>query len=495
MFDSDVKISVLYIKGEKMNAKVKFAAVILGAAAVCIAKEAQPVLSQTQDRTSLSVTIYNNNRALVQESRKISLSKGVSTVRFEGVPSAVIPQSLIVVSKDGFSVFEQNYEFDLISREKLLEKYIEKEVTLIDEDKILSDKKNVAAKIVANNFAPVFEVGGKILLGFDGKILLNEIPENLYAKPTMNWLVSAPKSAEFNADVSYMTGAMSWNADYVMLISADDKSASITSWVTLTNQCGASFENAKLSLVAGDVNMVRESGGYPMNEMNVSGAPIKRAMLAMADAQAVEQRSIDEYHLYSVKNPVTINDRQTKQIEMFSAQDVKIQKRYRVSSGGGYLPSRGASEKGNRLDVQTEIVFETGKKNNLDMPFPKGVVRMYKKDGANNVFLGEDNIEHTPTNQEVALKSGNAFDISCFEKRTSEKRLSDQKTEFSKEITFSNSKKEAVTVMFDEKNLYGKWVVKGDREHKRIDANSARFEVSVPAGGDAVLKYTATIER
>jgi len=458
---------------------------------------AAEVLSPMQNRTSLNLTIYNTNRALVQETRKITLAKGVSTIRFEGVPATVIPQSLIVVSNGGFSVLEQNYEFDLISREKLLEKYVGKEVTLIDEDKILSDKsdkKNVSAKIVANNFLPVFEVGGKILLGFDGKILLPEIPENLYAKPTMNWLVQTQKSGDFNVDVSYLTQGISWNADYVMLLADNDKSASITSWITLTNQSGAAFESAKLALVAGDVNMVRGEVMYDANEM-ATGGIMRAAKASFAEPRVVEQ-SIDEYHMYSVSGPVTINDRQTKQIEMFSAQNIKVQKRYRAQAGHLYAYARhNVSDKGSKLDVQTEIVFETGKKNNLDMPFPKGVVRIYKKDGANNVFLGEDNIDHTPVNQEITLKSGNAFDISCFEKKTSEKRIGDQKTEFSKEIIFSNSKKESVTVMFDEKNLYGKWSIKSDVQYKKIDANTARFELSVAPGNDVVLKYTATIER
>jgi len=451
------------------------------------------VLSPPQSRTSLNLTIYNSNRALVQENRKIPLAKGVSTIRFEGVPATVIPQSLIVVSKDGLSVLEQNYEFDLISREKLLEKYVGKDVTLIDENKILSSQTNVPAKIVANNFLPVFNVNGKILLGFDGKILLPEIPENLYAKPTMNWLVQTQKSGDFNVDVSYLTQGISWNADYVMLLADNDKSASITSWITLTNQSGASFENAKLALVAGDVNMVMESVMYAAaDEMNTGGM-LRAAKASFADHR-VEERSVDEYHMYSVSNPVTINDRQTKQIEMFSAQNIKVQKRYRAQAGHLYV-LRDVSEKGRKIDVQTEIVFETGKKNNLDMPFPKGVLRIYKKDGANNIFLGEDDIDHTPVNQEITLKSGNAFDISCFEKKTSEKRLGDQKTEFAKEIIFSNSKKESVSVIFDEKNLYGKWSVKSDVQYKKIDANTARFELNVAPDKDVVLKYTATIER
>ena len=408
------------------------------------------VLSSPQDRTSLNLTVYNNNRALVQENRKISLNKGISTIRFEGVSAAVIPQSLIVVSNGGFRVLEQNYEFDLISREKLLEKYVGKEITLIDEDKILGDKKNVSAKIVANNFQPVFEVDGKILLGFDGKILLPRIPENLYAKPTLNWLVQAQKAGDVSTNVSYLTEGFSWNADYVLLVADDDKSASITAWITLTNQSGAPFENAKLQLIAGDVNLAQ--GIVKPRRAALDGMMLMEAQ--MSNAKGVEQKSFDEYHLYSVSDPVSVRENQTKQIEMFSAQNIKVQKRYRTQSDGSFVPVRSDSEKGNPLKVQTEIVFETGKKNNLDLPFPGGVIRIYKKDGENSVFIGEDNINHTPVNEEITLKSGNAFDITCFEKKTAEKRITDRKTEFTKEITVSNHKKENIALQFDE-TLYG----------------------------------------
>ena len=453
-------------------------------------------VSSAENRTSLNLTVYNNNRALVQENRKISLNKGISTIRFEGVSAAIIPQSLIVVSNGGFRVLEQNYEFDLISREKLLEKYVGKEVTLIDEDKIFGERKNasnVSAKIVANNFQPVFEVEGKILLGFDGKILLPKIPENLYAKPTLNWLVQAQKAGDISTNVSYLTEGFSWNADYVLLVADNDKSASITAWITLTNQSGTSFEKAKLQLIAGEVNLAQETFKARRTMFEASA---DMAMVQSASVAGVDQRSFDEYHLYTVANPVSVRENQKKQIEMFSAQNIKVQKRYRTQSGGMYVPLRsgGENEKGNALKVQTEIVFETGKKNNLDLPFPGGVIRIYKKDGANSVFIGEDNINHTPVNEEITLKSGNAFDITCFEKKTSEKRINDKKTEFTKEITVSNHKKESVTLLFDE-TLYGNWTIKSDVKYKKFNANTARFELNVSADKEVVLKYTATIER
>jgi hypothetical protein len=206
----------------------------------------------------------------------------------------------------------------------------------------------------------------------------------------------------------------------------------------------------------------------------------------------IDEKSFDEYHIYSVNNNVTINDNQTKQIEMFSANDIKVKKRYRVQSAARYY-ARDESEKGTKLDVRTEIVFETGKKNNLDMPFPKGVIRIYKKDGKNNVFLGEDNINHTPINEEIALKSGNAFDITCFEKKVSEKRIGEQKMEFVKEIIFANHKKESVSVMFDETNLRGKWTIKSDSKYVKLNANTARFELNIASGKEVVLTYTATV--
>lgn len=449
----------------------------------------------------LNLTIYNNNRALVQEKRKITVQKGISNIRFENVAQQIIPQSLIVVSNGSFSVLEQNYEFDLISREKLLEKFVGKEVTLIDENQIFNKEKRINAKIVASNFtspyissiqpenAPIFDVGGKILLGFDGKILLPEIPENLYAKPTLNWLVESKKAGDATADVTYLTNGISWNADYVMLLADDDKSAAITAWVTLTNQSGAAFENAKLQLIAGDVNMVQQEQQLRMKTVAFAGG------YSTADAAPrMEQRSFDEFHLYTVANPVSVNENQTKQIEMFAAENVKTQRRYRIQSGGFYIPVRSGNDKGNKLSVQSEIVFETGEKNNLDLPFPAGVMRIYKKDGQNNIFVGEDRINHTPINEEIMLKSGNAFDITAFDNKISERKINNEKTEFVKEVTLSNHKKEDVSVWFEE-NLWGTWEIKSNSKYTKINANTARFEVNIPAGKSVVLKYTATIER
>ena len=453
------------------------------------------VVSQADSRSSLNLTIYNNNRALVQEKRSITLPAGNSNIRFEGVAQNIIPQSLIVVSSGsgrsaaGFRVLEQNYEFDLISREKLLEKFVGKEVILIDEDHILGGEKRVKAKIVANNFAPVFEVGGQILLGFDGKILLPEIPANLYARPTLNWLVQTPRAGEFTADVSYLTAGLSWNTDYVMLLADDDKSASITAWVTLTNQSGAAFENANLRLIAGDVNTVQQAQPMMHRNMRVMAA----GMAMMEDgAPMMEQRSFDEFHLYSVANPVSVGENQTKQIEMFSAQNVKTQRRYLVQGSGAHVPvARNSTDRGNPLPVQSQIIFETGKRNNLDLPFPRGVMRIYKKDGTNNIFVGEDNVNHTPINEEITLRSGNAFDITAFERMVSQRQINPQRMEFVKEITISNHKKEAVSVQFDE-NLWGNWTIKSDIKHTQINANSSRFDLEIPAGKSVVLRFTAT---
>ena len=478
-----------------MKTKVFFAAAVLMVSAACSSE----VASQAENRSSLNLTVYNNNRALVQEVRRITLPAGNSTIRFEGVAQNIIPQSLIVVSSGsgrgaaGFRVLEQNYEFDLISREKLLEKFVGKDVVLLDEDHILGGEKRVPARLIANSFAPVFEVDGQILLGFGGQILLPELPANLYARPTLNWLVNAPRAGEFTADVSYLTAGINWNADYVMLLADDDKSASITAWVTLTNQSGAAFENANLRLIAGDVNMVRNQEQL-MRRRGEMHAPVAMGMADAAEPM-MEQRSFDEFHLYTVANPVSVGENQTKQIEMFSAQNVRTQRRYRIQGGGGHISvARNSTDRGNPLPVQSQIVFQTGRRNNLDMPFPRGVMRIYKRDGAANVFIGEDNVRHTPVNEEIVLRTGNAFDITAFERMVSQRQINPQRSEFTKEITVSNHKREAVSIQFDE-NLWGNWTIKSDTPHTAINANTARFELNVPAGRTITLQYTVNIER
>jgi hypothetical protein len=340
-------------------------------------------------------------------------------------------------------------------------------------------------------------VNGQILLGFDGKVLLPELPENLYARPTLMWLVQAQRAANVKADVSYLTEGFSWNADYVMLLADNDKTASITAWITLTNRSGATFENANLRLIAGDVNMVA-----PRNQMQ------RQARMVMASPMmdesdfggGVEQRSFDEFHLYSVARPVSIRENQTKQIELFSAPQINVQRRYRVSSGQHISPvsRRGGTvqsgERGVRHDVGSEIIFQTGQRNNLNLPFPRGVIRIYKKDGDKNVFVGEDNVNHTPINEEIALRSGNAFDITCFVRTTAQRQINDRRSEYTKEVTISNHKKENITLLFDE-IFHGNWTIKSNTRHTQIDANTARFEVNVRAGQTTTFSFTATVDR
>ena len=461
---------------------------------------AQTVVSLPENREKINLTVYNNNRALVQEIRQIPLPQGVSTVRFEGVAQSIIPQSLIV-SGGGFRVLEQNYEFDLISREKLLEKFIGREVTLIDRDGIFAGTPaagsgnhatRINAQLIANSFQPIFEVNGQILLGFDGQILLPELPENLFARPTLKWLVDAQRRGDVRADVSYLTEGFSWNADYVMLLGDDERSASITAWITLTNQSGAEFENANLRLMAGDVNMVSPRPAPMMRA---------RAEAVMFDASGdflangVEQRSFDEFHIYTVARPVSIRENQTKQIEMFSAPRIAVQRRYRVQSGIRAVPSRSqqGSDRGVRHDVLSEITFQTGQRNNLNLPFPRGVVRIYRKDGDKNVFVGEDNISHTPINEEITMRSGNAFDITSFVRTTSQRQINDRRFEFAKEVSISNHKRERITVLFDE-TIHGNWTIRSDARHQRVDAGTARFEIAVPAGQTTTFTFTATVE-
>ncbi|MCL2844671.1 MAG: hypothetical protein FWE23_04370 [Chitinivibrionia bacterium] len=460
----------------------------------------QTVVSLPENREALNLTIYNNNRALVQEIRQISLPAGVSNVRFEGVAQSIIPQSLIV-SGGGFRVLEQNYEFDLISREALLNKFVGREITLIDQNGVLTGNGNIArvpARLIANNFQPIFEVDGKIVLGFEGQILLPELPENLFARPTLKWLVQAQRAANVKADVSYLTEGFSWNADYVMLLADNEKNASITAWITLTNQSGAAFENANLRLIAGDVNMVAPQNQMMRQARMVMSAP----MMAEDFGGGVEQRSFDEFHLYSIARPVSIRENQTKQIEMFSAPQINVQRRYRVRSGQSFpqpVSRRGGGaaqdgEMGVRHDVVSEITFQTGQRNNLNLPFPRGVVRIYRKDGDKNVFDGEDNVSHTPINEHITLRSGTAFDITCFVRTTAQRQVNDRRSEFTKEVSISNHKRENITVLFEE-IIHGNWTIRSNQRHTQVDANTARFEVAVRAGQTTTFAFTATVDR
>ncbi len=442
--------------------------------------------SSETDRKSVSITIYNGGMGLVRETRNISLPKGIQMLRFEDVASQIIPQTVRVKGEDQkkITVFEQNYEYDLISHERLLEKYVGKEVTIYRDD---NDKNSgTKATLISNNGSPVYKIGNEISLGYYGRVTIPTIPDNLFAKPTLVWKLKNDEEKNQVLEVSYQTLGMNWAADYILVLDKEEDSSSLNSWVTLTNTSGTRFKDAILQLVAGKIQLVnnRPPQYSPSTKM------YKRS-LEMEDSSGVvpefSQENLSEYYLYTLDQPTTIGFNQTKQVQLFQTENVEIKKYFVFEN----LPMYEGNEK-HFNNASVKYIFKNSKKNSLGRPLPAGTVRVFKADTkGRQQLLGEDTIDHTPENEDVKLKTGEAFDVVANGKRTSYevfKISNGNKTSYSAEIR--NRKKETIEVRFYA-TLGGDWTITKS-SHKFIKESSTKTytDISIKAGETANVDYT-----
>jgi hypothetical protein len=437
----------------------------------------------------VGLTIYNDNFAVVREARKMKFDKGQNTVRFTDVASAIDPTSVkfTCLSVPGaVSVLEQNYEYDLVNADSLLKRYIDKDVMVAIRGSGTDARKFVEGTLLAavGQDLIVKSSNGIEVIGRAGveEIALKELPEDLVTRPTLVWLAQSDKAGEQLCEVTYTTGAIGWKADYSAVLNADDTALDFSGWVTIDNKSGAGYKDATLKLIAGDVRRIQPS-------------PVRRGMAGdmMMEAKAApafEEKAFMEYHMYTLGRKSTINDNQVKQIEFIEpAAGVAAGKIY-VYERSDYWNPRGGDQ---GRKVMVKIEFENKKENKLGIALPKGKVRVFKKDPADNSlqFVGEDEIDHTPKDEKLSLYIGDAFDI------VAEHTLVDSKEQWGKhreshKIELRNRKDQEVTVFVDEK--FARWVYweveKSTHEYEKKDAYTARFPVKAGANSTATLEYT-----
>jgi hypothetical protein len=453
--------------------------------------QGQSVLKSTlDDQTGVEVTIYNSNLGLVKDTRNVKLPEGTGELRFMDVAQHIMPVTVNVKSVDNpdtFNVLEQNYEYDLISPKKLLDKYVGKKIKIIDWNKFKDRKEVVEATVLSNNQRTVFKINDEIYLGHPGYLVLPKLPENLIAKPTLTWLYENRSKKPQKLEVSYLTNNINWSADYVVLINKDDTKADISGWVTLDNKSGAMYRQAKLKLVAGEVHLAQ-----PPRPRHVR---LEKAMILgrAVPKPAFEEKAFFEYHIYDLQRQTTIKQNQTKQISLLEAHDAKIKKELLVYGSKSYFV-RQYRPKNPKQKVDVYVKFKNSKENNLGMPLPAGIMRLYKKDsGGSQQFIGEDRINHTPKGEEVKLKIGEAFDVVAERKQTDYKRISTQMYESEWEIKIRNHKAKKVSVGIIEP-LFGSWsVIKKSHDYKKEDAFTIRFDVQVPKDGEVTVKYRVKV--
>ena len=471
---------------------------LFAVALCCLSAAAAPGQTSEQtttarDRQSVNITVYNSNLGLVRETRRLTLPQGQIALRFADVTAQIRPETVHLASltaPTALRILEQNYQYDLLNPAKLLDKFVGKEITVVlrHYQNNTESFEPVQATLLSNNGGQVWRINGQIVINPSNisEIRFPDIPKNLVATPTLVWDVENGFTGAQTIEASYLTGGMNWRADYVLLVNADDTKGDLQGWVTLTNQSGATFEDARLQLVAGDVNRVSSE-----REFALAGVMAKRA--DMNESQFQEQ-GFFEYHLYTLQRPATIRDNETKQVSLLEAAGFNVQKEFVLNGQHYYYAGYNSPGQPIKEKVGVYVQFRNSQQNKLGMPLPAGTIRLYKKDDkGNQQFIGEDRIDHTPKDEDVRVKVGDAFDIVAERKQTDYKVIARNLYEYAYEIKIRNHKDSAINVVVNEP-IGGDWeMISSTFEAKKTAAFAAQFHVPVAKDGEATLAYRVRV--
>lgn len=455
----------------------------------------------------ISLTIYNQNFGLVRDVRTINLSNGVNFLRIGDVAAQIDPTSVSFESTTAPNqvvVREQNYQYDLIDPTTILRKSVGKTLkfrqylqsgtvreitgTLLNSPEVTVASPDGGSEMRYQGL--VIRTADGIVLQPEGVIEIAELPPGLVATPSLLWKLETTKPGSHQTELRYQTGAMNWHADYVAVLNEADNALDLTSWVTLDNKSGATYENAALKLMAGDVHRVVQP---PMGGALAADATYAES----APAQQFQEKSFAEYHLYTLQGKTTLRDKETKQMSLFNASNIPAKKTFVFDSqqnqvipmyddgGGGAAKSK----------VNVKIEVANTEANHLGMALPKGKVRVYKKDTDGSMqFIGEDLIDHTPRDEKIRLYIGDAFDVVGERKQLSQVRVSNHETRESYEISIRNHKKTPVSVTIVE-HTWGDWkITEQSHQHVKKDARTFEFNVDVPASGEVKVTYTISLK-
>jgi hypothetical protein len=448
----------------------------------------EEVATTAADQQSVAVTIYNDNLALIKDARRVRLARDINQLTWRDVSAQMRPETAQlrnVTNPAGFRLQEQTFDFDLLTPEKLLEQYVGQQVSVIRTHPTTGVDTRETATVLSTHGGIVLKFADRIETGVPGRLAFAGVPDTLRDTPSLVISLVNSTAGNQNLELSYLTGGLSWRADYVPDLNERDDRLDLNGWVTLTNQSGAAYPNARLQLVAGDVNRVHDA------------QPMRATMAKVADAAEMQQESLFEYHLYTLQRPTTLAQNQTKQVALMTASRVPVKKEF-LLQGANYYYSGQHGELGQKIKVGVFVEFDN-KGEGLGMPLPRGVIRLYKRDSQGNAqFVGEDRIDHTPKNETVRLKLGDAFDVTADRKQTDFKKLAGTSRynavfESAYEIVLKNAKPEAVTVKVREP-MPGDWeMVSESQPHTKAASGMAEWTVSVPAGGQATLGYRVRV--
>ena len=445
--------------------------------------DAAQLTSSLKDQQDVAVTIYNSNVGLVKDIRLIDFRPGIHELKFMDVAAKIDPTTVHIkslINGSSLNILEQNYEYDLLSPQKLLEKFVGQKVQLATINPETKKEEIVEATLLSTQGGNIFQIGDKISISHPGRILLSKIPENLISQPTLVWMLENKLSKPQKLEASYLTSGINWKADYVAVVNKLDTTTDLTGWVTIDNRSGATYQNALLKLVAGDINRVQ-----PEAQMDYA-----RAKIAAKEAASPQfkEESFFEYHLYTLDRRTTIKDNQTKQMTLLDANQVPIKKLFIFSGNPQYYYYQDQSSNKQKIGVFLEL--ENSKKNNLGIPLPKGTIRVYKEDKDGSLqFVGEDRIDHTPKDEKFKIKIGEAFDVVGERIQTDYKRLGRNVFEVAFEMSLRNHKNEDIKV-FVEEPIPGDWeMLSNSHPFEKLQAHLVRFDVPVAKDKEVKVKY------
>ena len=431
----------------------------------------------------VAITIYNSNLGLVKDVRSLTLQKGLNVLDFDDVASQIDATSVNFrcLDDEDVAVIEQNYLYDLVSTDALLKRYLGLDIEVISQEdgrykgKLLSsDGRNIILQ----------DTGGQVMMVSLDKVIdykFPSLPEGLILKPTLRWQIDSPVAGDKKCEVSYLTSGINWQSDYVAVVSADDNYLDIAGWVTITNNSGTGYENAKLKLVAGDIHRV-----------SMPVAVEDRILSSMAKGARTPQfgeEAFFEYHLYTLNRPATVGDKEIKQLSLFPTTRAKAKKVYIFDAQQQYY----YRSRDSKAKIQVNLEFENSEKAGLGMPLPKGKIRVYKEDSQKALqFVGEDMIDHTPKDEKVRVYLGDAFDITGTRSTINIEDLGGDKSRETNEISLKNHKQgDIVVTVVEHPKGWREWaIVKNSHEYRKIDNSKIEFDIPVKADGEGMLTYT-----
>ena len=451
-------------------------------------QESPTLRSTAAQRDAVSITVYNQNFGLVREIRTLDLASGRVALEYGDVASGIQPETVHIrpLGGGGLQVFEQNYQFDLLNPQKLREKYVGRTVNVYRTNPQTGVDEAVEAEVLSVNGGPILRIGGEITFNYPGRFGFPEVPDNLIAEPTLLWRLDATGGQQ-QVEVSYLTNSLNWKSDYVMVLNEDDDAAALTGWVTLTNQSGTAYENAQLQLVAGDVqrvqgNMRPESRGRMMADA-----------MAMQENDGFTENAFFEYHLYTLGRPADLLNNEQKQVTLLESDNFGVEKKLIFHGATHYYRGQYGQIASNQK-VGVFLDFENSERNGLGMPLPKGIVRVYKRDhtGAQQ-FIGEDLIDHTPRDEELRIKMGEAFDVVGDRRQMDYTVISSCVSESTWRIDLRNHKDEDVEVMLVEP-VGGDWqILSSTHPFEQTDAWTFTLTPEVEANDETRVEYRVRV--